>query len=246
MKKYTDKAYGKVAMGLASVALTSSTLEAVVVGADFGVDGLSISPSKASATSNGGSDQFYAFGFNNAGQYVTNVSNFSAIGASMGFFAKRKINQRSSASATSVFNGFGAKVSASLGASAIGVVPFKLNSSVMVGKSLTFESNPFARVNTTSATQSGAILDSSDAGPLQGIGRGYVGFRYEVGDAEFLYGWVDMEISEANFTIYGFGLENSLDTAIQVGAIPEVKNSALLLALGAAGMAGYRRKRKVA
>jgi hypothetical protein len=75
---------------------------------------------------------------------------------------------------------------------------------------------------------------------------GYVGFKFDpdgTAGIQTLYGWVQMTVGGTTFgngKIVAWAYEDS-GSAIRAGAIPE-PNSLLLLALGAAGVASWRRR----
>ncbi|MBX3743871.1 MAG: hypothetical protein KF833_01050 [Verrucomicrobiae bacterium] len=74
--------------------------------------------------------------------------------------------------------------------------------------------------------------------------RGYIGLRLTDG-AETRYGWADVEYTAGmQLTLYGFAVETTPGVAIQAGAIPEVKESALVMALLAGSAALYRRRQR--
>ncbi|MBX3743873.1 MAG: hypothetical protein KF833_01060 [Verrucomicrobiae bacterium] len=74
--------------------------------------------------------------------------------------------------------------------------------------------------------------------------RGYIGLRLTDG-AETRYGWADVEYTAGmQLTLYGFAVETTPGVAIQAGVIPEVKESALVMALLAGSAALYRRRQR--
>ena len=88
-----------------------------------------------------------------------------------------------------------------------------------------------------------------DVGNWQGGGEGYVGLRIQTG-ANFNYGWARVNYNDpANqMTLKDFAIERTLNTPILAGdttSVPE-PSSALLLALGAGGMALRRRREALA
>ena len=108
----------------------------------------------------------------------------------------------------------------------------------------------------------GATIDSSlpwTAGPTyfefyntgiwQGGGEGYIGLRIQTG-ANFNYGWARINYDDAGnrMTLEDFAIERTNNLAILAGdttSVPE-PSSALLLALGAGGMALRRRREALA
>ena len=238
MSSYNKKCYNKVALGLTSVAFTTSQLDALVVGSTFG-EGLEVR-----AVSDKSGTQVYAFGFNLQGDYTPSKGGFGAISADHGFF----LNRSASSTSNGVFvpNSYSGYASQSKGTPKLALV----SGSTTIGPSTLFTDEKLIRSYEYS-DDPGA--DASENGPLAGAasGRGSLALRFDTGtEGEYRYGWADITLSGTNFTIHGFGLETTPDTAIEygaVGTIPEVKQSALLLGLGAMGVAALRkRKRNVA
>lgn len=81
---------------------------------------------------------------------------------------------------------------------------------------------------------------------------GYVGLRLDAGSGNINYGWAQFSYDDVGdtLTLLDFAFESSLNTAILAGdtgsVIPEPANAALLLAAGAAGVVGFRRRRREA
>lgn len=75
---------------------------------------------------------------------------------------------------------------------------------------------------------------------------GYIGFRF--GQAgNFQYGWANVSVNaDYSITLRSFAFENVPNTAIAAGAVPEPTTTALLLGLGAGGLAAYRARRRLA
>lgn len=74
--------------------------------------------------------------------------------------------------------------------------------------------------------------------------RGYLGLRL-VDGGDTRYGWADVEYTAGmQLTLYGFAVETTPGVAIQAGAIPEVKETALVMALLAGSAALYRRRQR--
>jgi MYXO-CTERM domain-containing protein len=94
-------------------------------------------------------------------------------------------------------------------------------------------------------------------GPWQGVpGRGFLGLKFVIGPNTY-FGWADVTVNE-NYTaaLHSFAYEACADQSIDAGQttggaecdaseMPE-PHSAALLALGAAGIAAYRRRRNAA
>jgi len=75
-------------------------------------------------------------------------------------------------------------------------------------------------------------------------GTQYVGFKFLLG-SQTDYGWASITISSHNITFNNWAYETS-GAAIAAGAVPEPANAAAglgLLALGAAGVSAYKRRR---
>jgi hypothetical protein len=232
MADYNELTYKNVAMGVATVALTTSNLDASVVSFNFGASGVEVPHSTSTQTENNGTQQFFAFGFNLTGDYTASKEGFNAIDADHTFFAKRYINTRSSTTAQPL-SGYLAKASQLNGFPKVAGF-----TSGPIGPDTPFTGDKMIRLYDPSAT-------TVDQGPLAGIGRGGLALRFATDtEGEYRYGWADITINSTNFTIHGFGLETTPDTAIEYGAVPEVKQSALLLGLGAMGIAALRKRKQ--
>jgi hypothetical protein len=240
MHSYNKTDYNKVVLGLTTVALTTSQLDALVVGTFF-EGGLEVQPNTVSASYSG--PQKYSFGFNLQGDYTPSKGGFKAISADHAFFASRFTSKTSNGEYMS--NGYRGVAS-----QAKGTPKATLVSGSTIGPSTSFPDSQLIRDYQISDAPGAA---ATDTGPLAGAasGRGSLALRFGTGtEGEYRYGWADITLSDTNFTIHGFGFETTPDTAIEygaVGTIPEVKQSALLLGLGAMGVAALRkRKRNVA
>lgn len=74
--------------------------------------------------------------------------------------------------------------------------------------------------------------------------RGYLGLRLTDG-SDTRYAWADVEYTASSqLTLHAFAVETSPGVAIQAGAIPELKESALVMALLAGSAALYRRRQR--
>jgi hypothetical protein len=76
---------------------------------------------------------------------------------------------------------------------------------------------------------------------------GFVGFRVPNG-GDFNYGWIEVDLNADNVSgvVIRYGIEQELNTIASAGVgVPET-NSLACLALGAAGLLGWRQRRKTA
>ncbi len=86
-------------------------------------------------------------------------------------------------------------------------------------------------------------------GPVPGTATGnYIGFYfYSEVYSSFNFGWISLDLAGFTPTITGFGFESFALTAIAAGAVAAVPEPASMglasLALGAAGLASWRRRR---
>lgn len=85
--------------------------------------------------------------------------------------------------------------------------------------------------------------------PPSGSITGYVGVRLDDignGPEEFYYGWLRMTYNKdaQTVTLHDFAYESTQNVAIQAGAVPEPAETGLLAALGAGGLATWRKLRQ--
>ena len=80
-------------------------------------------------------------------------------------------------------------------------------------------------------------------GSFAGTSDKYLGVRFDIGGNTH-YGWIQVQVpADVTFaTITGYAYEDVADAQITAGAIPE-PGSLALLAIGAAGLAAWRKKR---
>lgn len=103
----------------------------------------------------------------------------------------------------------------------------------------------------TFANVGDAVVDSNQyfyAGgsifPPAELDNYFVGFRVNIVESDELvskYGW--LEFSKGSFILLN-GALNTTGDGIEVGVVPESSHAAAFLAMGAAGLAAFRRKRK--
>ncbi|MFA9480426.1 PEP-CTERM sorting domain-containing protein [Phycisphaerales bacterium AB-hyl4] len=94
---------------------------------------------------------------------------------------------------------------------------------------------------------SGANLAALNAYNFVGTG-GYVGVQWDIGEGDVRFGWLEVDITGEGagltVTLKSFAYEETPNTAIEAGAIPEPGSLALLAA--GAGALAFRRRRQVA
>jgi hypothetical protein len=101
------------------------------------------------------------------------------------------------------------------------------------------------------ANGAAAILTHNDAGwsPLT-TGTQYIGFEFgPTGGSNPQFGWAEVTLAAGSATIDRWAYESSPNVPIQAGQVPEPADAAFglgLLALGAAGVSAYKRRRKKA
>ena len=103
-------------------------------------------------------------------------------------------------------------------------------------------------LNLSLGAEVGPTLDFGDYAQILGDFDGYVAMRFSapggnVFTGPYLYGWarVDFDSTSGQISILEYAYEDTPDTAITVGQIPEV-SSLGLLALGAGGLTARRRR----
>jgi len=85
--------------------------------------------------------------------------------------------------------------------------------------------------------------------PVSGSVTGYVGVRLDnigEGTVNYYYGWLRMTYDKDNqtVTLHDFAYQNTQNVAINAGAVPEPAETGLLAALGAGGLATWRKLRQ--
>jgi len=101
------------------------------------------------------------------------------------------------------------------------------------------------------ANGAAAIFTHNNAGwsPLT-TGTQYIGFEFgPTGVSNPQFGWAEVTIAPGSATIDSWAYQTSPNTPIQAGQVPEPAQSAAglgLLALGAAGVSAYKRRRQKA
>lgn len=85
--------------------------------------------------------------------------------------------------------------------------------------------------------------NSAQASPWPAGTRGYAGFRLDTG-TESQFAWADIEYTSGQqLTLHGFAFETTPGVAIAAGAVPELKETAIVMALLAGSAGIYRRQR---
>ena len=140
-----------------------------------------------------------------------------------------------------------------------GTFPFKLAGGANIGPGGGFQGAGVLARRFFSYTVSSGFV-STNVGNWQSfgsaLGQGYLGLKFLIG-ANVHYGWADISVNpDYSVTLHSFAYESCADQSIDAGqtqggatcgdsAVPE-PHSAALLAMGAAGLLAYRRRRKAA
>jgi len=135
-------------------------------------------------------------------------------------------------------NGFGTG-----GTAAAGAVALDFGNNVNSGAQWGHES-----IHETTSTYGNMAFDTSwgtgTGGSFLGTSGKYLGVRFDI-SGNTHYGWIQVNVPGGTFptsaTITGYAYEDIADKQITAGAIPE-PGSLALLALGAAGLAAWRKK----
>ncbi|MBS0632364.1 MAG: PEP-CTERM sorting domain-containing protein [Verrucomicrobia bacterium] len=89
----------------------------------------------------------------------------------------------------------------------------------------------------------------ADVNPIWQSGTGYIGVKFADGDGYNHYGWLKVATNAdaTSITLLAMGYNDAVDGPISAGeglsSVPEPATSATLLALGAAGLVAYRRRK---
>ena len=93
-----------------------------------------------------------------------------------------------------------------------------------------------------------AVYFTNNGSRSLNTGMQLVGFRFAIGGQSH-YGWANVTAGNEILAINNWAYEGLAGVSIQAGAVPEPVNAAVglgLLALGAAGVSAYKRKKKLA
>lgn len=78
-----------------------------------------------------------------------------------------------------------------------------------------------------------------------GFGDNYIGFRFNGDDSELHYGWAEINLDTGGFvTINRWAYEDVAGRGLPVG-VPEPISPLMLLGLGAAGLLGFRQRKRL-
>jgi hypothetical protein len=110
----------------------------------------------------------------------------------------------------------------------------KLNQGASIGPALTFSSNNGTLAENTTPAY----------GRWNGLAEsGYLGLRMPSGPSSYIYGWANITVnSDYSITLNSFGYADAPDEAVVAPDPTPEPASIVLLALGAAGIAAWRRK----
>lgn len=246
MPKFNPSIYRTIATGAAGATLTTSSLDAVVQTIDFGPSGLEAGQIGATSTGGGGTGMksFFGIGFDRSGNFA-NSAGLGTSNFSLALAFKRWDNLLGGSTNLQKLDGTFAKIKGSFNTAGSGpsrplanIISSPLTENARVGPSQSFngsfvQGRIFPTASPTAAT-------NAPSAPLLSGDRGIVGFAAPLSDTDTIFGWADIFVSEVEFRVFEIRFETEPNTAL----VPEVKHSALLLALGAGGMAALRRRRR--
>jgi len=247
MKKFTPSVYRALtSSGIAGVALSHSALDAQVQSYDFGVEGIApglIFEEFANAeNSTGGYKKFSGIGFNLDGGHVTAFDTQGGT-APFEFLLAFKRWDGIELGTDGLYDARFAKIKGSWQVSLGGVMPSTVTENAIIGPGQVAPAESLTGIYAVVSIYPTALNASAPSGTTLGLGplalgeRGRVGFVVTVSETDVAYGWADMLVAEDEFKVYEVQI-NSVQAAV-----PEAKHSALLMAMGAAGMAMLRRRR---
>ncbi|MGJ8639017.1 MAG: hypothetical protein ACSHYA_06450 [Opitutaceae bacterium] len=239
MIKFNPSVYRTLATGVAGATLTTSSLDAAIQIIDFGEMGIQPALPVASTTGDGGFKNFGGLFFNRAGQFSTFAGTGTGTNYSMAIAFKRWTG------VNGVPSGIDAdflKFKASTGTGF--VMPTLVTENAVIDQNGNFSVATYGgasgRPTASNTTATGTVLSVPSSFPLTPGESGRVGFAIAFSETEVIFGWAEVLFSPTEFSVFEIRFDD------EPGVIPEVKHSALLLALGASGMAALRRRRQKA